>query len=145
MTQPGPAVGAVVAVTDDTYRHHVFTSATPVLVAFLKDADAVCEALRPILSDLALDRAGRLLIVSVDVATNPATTRVWGVTDVPVMVLLHRGVLQRVLRGVRPYARLAQEIDETGLPQSPPPRTGGDLPAEQPTGTPQRSLPELPL
>jgi thioredoxin 1 len=102
----------VVPVTDATYSEVVDGTREPVLVAFMSENDSTCRALRPILTRLAGERAGRLVVGTVDVAANPAVTGAWGVTEVPVMVLLHRGVLQRVMLGVRPYARLIQEIDE---------------------------------
>ena len=104
-------------VTDATYREMVFSSREPVLVAFMAEADSSCRAMRPILIDLARERAGRLSVTSVDVATNPSLTHAWGITQVPTLLLFHRGVMQRVLRGVRPYARLVQEIDEMPVSQ----------------------------
>jgi thioredoxin 1 len=101
-----------IAVTDATYREMVFTSREPVLVAFMAEADSTCRALRPILADLARERAGRLNVATIDVAANPTLADSWGITQVPIMLLFHQGVLQRVLRGVRPYARLVQEIDD---------------------------------
>jgi thioredoxin 1 len=145
MTQPEPATGTVTPGTDDTYRQIVLTGTTPVLVAFVNDGNAACQALRPILTDIARDRTGRLRVVTIDVDANPATSHTWGITDVPVMLLLHRGILQRVLLGVRPYARLAKEIDETHLPQPAPSPTTDAPPTRRAPGTPQHQLPELPL
>ena len=107
----------LLAVTDATYRDIVNTGREPVLVAFMDETDSGCRALRPILTELARDRAGRLVVATIDVAANPATVEAWGVTRVPVMLLFHRGVMQRVLRGVRPYARLVKEIDEMAFTQ----------------------------
>lgn len=109
---------SVVPVTESTYGDIVLAGRGPVLVAFIAETDSTCRALRPILADLARDRDGRLVVATVDVAANPAIAHSWGVTQVPVMLLLHGGVLQRVLRGIRPYARLAQEIDEMPMPQA---------------------------
>ena len=104
--------GVVIPATDATYHDVVSTRSEPVLVAFMDETDSTCRALLPILTELARDRACRLVVATIDVATNPATVEAWGVTQVPVMLLFHRGVMQRVLRGVRPYARLVKEIDE---------------------------------
>lgn len=112
MTEAAAGAGVVIPVTDTTYRDVVFASREPILVAFMAETDSTCRALRPILIDLARERAGRLNVATIDVAANPATVQAWGITQVPIMLLFHRGVLQRVLRGVRPYARLIQEIDE---------------------------------
>ena len=107
-----------VPVTESTYRDIVLAGREPVLVAFIAETDSTSRALRPILADLARDRAGRLVVATIDVTAEPAIAHSWGVTQVPVMLLLHGGVLQRVLRGIRPYARLVQEIDEMPMPQT---------------------------
>ncbi len=112
MTDTTSPAGEVVPVTDTTYHDIVLNSRGLILVAFMAEADSTCRALRPILTGLARERAGRLVVATIDVAANPASARTWGITQVPIMVLFHQGVLQRVLRGVRPYARLIQEIDE---------------------------------
>jgi hypothetical protein len=56
------------------------------------------------------------VVATVAVAANPATAEAWGVADPPVMALLHQGVPQRVLLGVRPLARLLKEIDAVPIP-----------------------------
>lgn len=117
MTDTTAPVGVLLPVTDTTYRDLVVTSREPILVAFMAETDSTCRALRRILTELARERAGRLVVVTIDVAASPAIAHTWGITYVPIMLLLHRGVLQRVLRGVRPYARLIREIDEIPTPQ----------------------------
>jgi thioredoxin 1 len=102
----------VLPVSDATYHDVVLSGRGPVLLAFMAETDSSCRAMRPILAELARQRAGRLSVATVDVAANPALVHAWGITGVPILLLLHQGVLQRVLRGVRPYARLVQEIDE---------------------------------
>lgn len=118
MTDLTTPAAVVLTVTDATYSDVVLNAREPILVAFMTDTDSTCRPLRPILADLARERAGRLVVATVDVATNPAIAHSWGITQVPVMLLLYRGVLQRVLRGIRPYARLVQEIDEISIPQT---------------------------
>ena len=79
---------------------------------FLKYPDSSSQALRPVLSEVALKREATLRVATLDVAASPATTERWGVTEIPTMVLLNRGIVERVLLGVRPATRLLQEIDE---------------------------------
>lgn len=112
MTGPDPYQGVVLTVTDVTYPIRVVEADSPVLLAFTTYQDHMCQTLRPILSNIAREYGGRLTVAALDVATSPATAQAWGISQVPVMVILHRGVLQRVLLGIRPYARLAKEIDE---------------------------------
>jgi thioredoxin 1 len=112
MAPDGNHMSDVLQVTDATYRDVVFGSRVPILVAFMDEADSTCRALRPILTELARQRAGHLDVATIDVPDNPALVQAWGIAQLPIMLLFHRGVMQRVLRGVRPLARLVQEIDE---------------------------------
>ncbi len=102
----------VLAVTDATYADEVLTSDLPVLLAFQADGDVTSAALDPILAEVARERAGRLIVATVEVGANPAVAGQWGIHRVPTMVVLRAGVLQRVLLGIRPAARLLRDLDE---------------------------------
>ncbi len=119
MTDAAQTAGVVLAVTDGTYHDAILNNRGLILVSFMTDDDSSCRALRPILADLARERAGRLVVATVDVTANPSLAQSWGIADVPVMLLLHRGRLERVLRGVRPLARLIREIDEASADPAP--------------------------
>lgn len=140
MTSTMSPSGVVVPVTDDTYPRLVFSRREPILLAFMDDG-STCRALQPILDDLAHDKDGSLIVATIDVTANPAIAETWGVTEPPVMLLLHRGVLQRVLRGVRPYARLVDEIEETLGPLTAVP----DAPVQDVDDAPGDDPPVLPL
>jgi thioredoxin 1 len=111
MTGPTPVTGVICPAIDAGFEA-VYTSREPVLVAFMAETGSACRALRPILTSLACEQAGRLHVIMADVDAKPAVAQAWGITEVPVMLLFHQGVLQRVLHGVRPYAQLIQEIEE---------------------------------
>ncbi|HZM83197.1 MAG TPA: thioredoxin domain-containing protein [Candidatus Limnocylindrales bacterium] len=119
MTSTMSPSGVVVPVTDATYPHLVFTRREPILLAFMDYGDSTCQALQPVLDQLAHDREGTLVVATIDITPNPTIAETWGITEPPVMLLLHGSVLQRVFLGVRPYARLVQEIDEMDLPDTP--------------------------
>ncbi|GIG86249.1 thioredoxin family protein [Plantactinospora endophytica] len=102
----------VVPVTDATYHARVANSPTPVLLVFLPASGDVRRAFSPVLAEVAQRLGDSLTIATVDVTTNPVTTRGWGVTQTPTSVLLDQGVMQRVLLGVRPADRLVEEIEQ---------------------------------
>ncbi|MGI5152948.1 thioredoxin family protein [Plantactinospora sp. CA-294935] len=102
----------VVPVTDATYRARVADSPTPVLLVFMPDGGDVRRAFAPVLAEVAQRLGDGLVVATVEVATNPVTTKGWGVTQTPTSVLLHRGIMQRVLLGVRPVDRLIEEIEQ---------------------------------
>lgn len=140
MTSTMSPSGVVVPLTDETYPRLVFGRREPILLAFMDD-QSTCRALQPILDDLAHDKDGSLIIATIDVMANPTIAETWGVTEPPVMLLLQRGVLQRVLRGVRPYARLLEEIEETLGPLVPLPNATPVPELDDEPGQPPSELP----
>ncbi|MEU7906329.1 thioredoxin domain-containing protein [Actinoplanes sp. NPDC049118] len=100
----------VAPVTDATYRARVIDSLTPVLLVFLDNDSEARRAFTPVLSETARQLGDNLLVATAETATNPDTAQRWGVTRTPTAVLLHYGIMQRVLLGVRPAERLIEEI-----------------------------------
>jgi thioredoxin len=105
-----PYAGTVVPVSDATYVARVIDHPGPVLLAFLRSPSSSRQAMMPVLSQVAQARADTLRVAAVDVAASPVTAERWGVTENPTLLYFDHGVLQRVLLGVRPAARLLDEI-----------------------------------
>ena len=107
-----PYAGTVLPVTDATYIARVVDCPLPVLLAFLQTPSSSSLAMMPVLAEVAQKRYATLRVALVDVAANPVTVGRWGVSRNPTMLFFSRGTVQRVLLGVRPAARLLDEIDE---------------------------------
>lgn len=65
-------------VTDQSFASEVLASETPALVDFWGDHCPACRQISPILKQLAADYAGRLRIVKMHAAENPATSARFG-------------------------------------------------------------------
>lgn len=63
----------------------------PVLVNFCSPAAAICSSLSPVLEKVILACEGRALLVTIDVDTDEALARNYGVISVPTLKLFHRG------------------------------------------------------
>lgn len=85
-------LGQRLAVTEADFDAVVLGSALPVLVVFTMPASRPCERVLPTLAQVAGEYAGRLLVVTVDTATNPALTRTYRARAVPAMLLFEDGV-----------------------------------------------------
>jgi thioredoxin 1 len=70
-----------------------------------------CQALAPVLDELAAEQADRLTIVSVDVDEHPDVAGRARVMSMPTMVLYVNGEKERRLVGARGKARLLEDLD----------------------------------
>jgi thioredoxin 1 len=60
-----------------------------------------CQAIAPILEDIASEQADRLQVVKIDVDANPETTLRYEVMSMPTLILFKDGEPQRRLVGAR--------------------------------------------
>ena len=102
---------SLTATTDRTFVDDVLMSTTPVLVEFTADWCPPCTMIAPVLERIAREQAGRLRVVSLDVDTNPETTRAHGVLGMPTMSLFVRGRVVAQVTGARPQAQLMKEFE----------------------------------
>lgn len=79
------------SVTDGDFEQQVLRSELPVLVDLHADWCQPCKALEPILNEVAVELAGKLKIVRVDIEKNPHLARGFRVQSIPMMVLIHQG------------------------------------------------------
>jgi len=105
------ATAAVVPVTDATFADEVTRRAGAVLVEFTAAWCGPCRMMAPVLAQIAAERAGTLAVRTLDVDTNPATTRAHGVLGMPTMILFQEGRPVLSVTGARPRRRLLDELD----------------------------------
>ena len=98
-------------VTDQTFPEKVLASTTPVLVDFWGDHCPACRQISPILKQLATDYAGRLRIVKMHAADNPASASKFGVRAMPTVLAFKDGKVVGQLVGARPKAAFVEMIE----------------------------------
>jgi thioredoxin 1 len=99
-------------VDDRSFDIDVLGAALPVLVEFSASWCPPCRMLAPILEEIAAERAGSLLVVSIDVDANPLTQARLRVMSLPTMLLFNAGQPLRQTVGLMPKGRLLQFVDE---------------------------------
>jgi thioredoxin 1 len=78
-------------VSDADFDAEVLHAREPVLVDFWADWCGPCKAMDPILDALAVELAGRVKIVKLDVADNPETVVRYNVRAMPTMMIFKAG------------------------------------------------------
>jgi thioredoxin 2 len=85
----------------------------PVLVDLWAPWCGPCRMVAPILEQLAVERAGRIKVVKVNVDDEPQVSARFGVQGIPTMLLFEHGELVGRQTGAAPAPALSRWIDET--------------------------------
>ncbi|MEM8884610.1 MAG: thioredoxin [Planctomycetota bacterium] len=103
-TQPVP-------LTDANFETEALQASQPVLVDFYADWCGPCQALTPVLAELASDFEGRAVIGKVDVDAAPALASRYGVRSIPTLVILQNGEEVDRIVGLTTKRALAEKLD----------------------------------
>ncbi|MDY7100729.1 MAG: thioredoxin [Actinomycetota bacterium] len=101
-----------------TFDETIAASEVPVLVDFTAEWCPPCKMLEPVLDEIAASHAGRLVVVRVDVDTEPALAQRFDVLSMPTLVLLDGTTAVERMVGARPGRKIVEAI-EPHLPASP--------------------------
>ncbi len=107
---PVGSLAQVSEVTDGDFDAVVMGSVLPVLVDCWAPWCGPCRAVAPILDDLAVNYAGRVSIVKLNLDENPGTGARFGISSVPTLLLVKNGKIIETLVGAQP-----KEIMEAAL------------------------------
>jgi thioredoxin 1 len=103
-------MGNAVAVTDQSFDLEVLQSPVPVLVDFWAAWCGPCRAIAPTVDQMAIDYAGKLKVVKVDVDTNQEVSNRYGILSIPALVLFKNGQVVEKLVGALPKPILVSKI-----------------------------------
>ena len=105
------AAGAV-ELSDGRFDTVTRLSPHPVLVDFWAQWCAPCRQLAPALEQLATEYAERLLVVKLNTEEHRATTKRFGVSSIPTLVLLRSGIEVDRMMGALPLEALRTRVEQ---------------------------------
>lgn len=97
------------AVTDESFEQEVLKSEVPVLVDFWAAWCGPCRMIAPTVDQLAVEYAGKLKVVKMDVDQNPDVSGRLGVLSIPTLMVFKKGeMVERILGAVPKQALLSK-------------------------------------
>ncbi|NOT85386.1 MAG: thioredoxin TrxA [Methylococcaceae bacterium] len=102
---------AVLPVTDSEFNDTVINASGPVLVDYWAEWCGPCKMITPILDQIAIDYAGKLTIVKLNIDENTETPQHYGVRGIPTLMIFKNGVVEATKVGALSKAELAKFID----------------------------------
>ena len=101
----------ILQVSDGEFDEKVLKSELPVLVDFWAEWCGPCKMIAPILEEIAVEYAGRLVVAKVDIDRNPGTPQRYGVRGIPTLILFKGGEAHATKVGALAKSQLATFID----------------------------------
>ena len=98
--------------TDATFDDMVVNSDVPVLVDFWAPWCGPCQAVGPILEEVAGEYAQRAKVVKINVDEETKIASSLGVRAIPTIMLFHRGEQKASVVGARPKGELTELLDQ---------------------------------
>ena len=92
--------------TQENFDREVLRADKPVLVDFWADWCGPCRALSPVISQIANEYQGKVLVGKVNVDEQPQLAEQYGVAGIPTVMLFKNGEVVQSAIGARPKAEL---------------------------------------
>ena len=105
------AAAGIVHLSTSTFDELVQGSEKPVLVDFWAPWCGPCLQIAPVLEQIAVEKAGSLRVVKLNVDENPVTASNYRVAGMPTLNLYRGGEVVAEVRGARPKAALLRVLD----------------------------------
>ena len=103
-------MGNAVAVTDQSFDQEVLQSPVPVLVDFWAAWCGPCKAIAPTVDQMAVEYAGKLKVVKIDVDANMEVSNRYGIMSIPSLVLFKNGQMVEKIVGALPKPAVISKI-----------------------------------
>ena len=103
-------MGQLAQITDAAFETEI-QGETPVLVDFWAEWCGPCRMVAPVLEQIAVEQAGKLKIVKLNVDENQHTPMHFNVSGIPTMILFKDGQMVERIVGFMPKPQLMRKIE----------------------------------
>ena len=101
---------AAIDLTAQNFQSEVVESDVPVLIDLWAAWCGPCRMVAPVVDELARDYAGRLKVAKIDVDSEPGLAQQFGVSSIPMIVLVKNGQVVASAVGARPKPQLVRAL-----------------------------------
>lgn len=98
-------------VSDDNFEREVLEASLPVLVDFWAPWCVPCRMVSPVVDALALEWAGKMRALKLNVDENPVTAASYGVMSIPTLGLFKGGKMVQRVVGFLPKEQLRSRLE----------------------------------
>lgn len=98
-------------ITDDSFEKDVMNSELPVLLDFWAPWCGPCNAIAPVLDEIAKIYEGKVIIAKINIDDNSATPQKFGVRGIPTLMLFKNGELESTKVGPVSKSQLSAFLD----------------------------------
>jgi thioredoxin 2 len=110
-TELPAAAGKPLVVTDASFASDVEQSPLPVLVDLWAPWCGPCRMIAPIIDQLAVEMAGRVRVVKLNIDENPVTAARFNILSIPALLMLKGGKEVDRMVGTQPKPEIVQRLE----------------------------------